>query len=55
MDRYIIKASGKMPEIIAALQTLRATFGKGSTLADVMRQQSEKIINDQINEIKKGW
>lgn len=54
MEKYIIKASGTMPEIIAALKTLQAISGRGATLADVARQHLKIVIDNQINNIKVG-
>lgn len=50
---YIIKGTGKINDIATALKTLRATYGKGATLADVMRQQTRQAIDKQLIELKK--
>lgn len=35
MKNYIIKASGKMPDVIQQLKTLKNIFGGSATLSDV--------------------
>lgn len=35
MDKFIIKLSGKMPDILTALKTLKTIYGGGVTLSDV--------------------
>lgn len=59
MTKYIIKASGNIQDIIKELKTIQATFGKGATLSTVgqvvQKQRLKQAIENQLNEIKKGW
>lgn len=59
MDRYIIKASGNMQDVIRALKTLQLTFGKGATLSQIDKATRQTRLNqameNQLKEITKGW
>lgn len=35
MENYVIKASGTMGDVLTALTTLKAVFGKDATLAEM--------------------
>ena len=35
MKQYIIKASGKMPDVIQQIKTLQAIYGERATLSDI--------------------
>ena len=52
MEIYIIKASGTMSEIIAALKTLSTIAGKGATLSDVATLKRfinyDRIVKNQF-------
>lgn len=58
MDNYIIKGAGTIDEILTALKTIRAVFGKEARLTEVATAtrygRLTAITNRQLEEIEKG-
>ena len=58
MDNYIIKGAGTIDEILTALKTLSAVFGKEARLTEVATAtrygRLTAITNRQIEEIERG-
>jgi hypothetical protein len=58
MDNYIIKGAGTIDEILTALKTLSAVFGKNARLTEVARAtrygRLTATVNRQLEEIERG-
>ena len=58
MDNYIIKGAGTIDEILTALKTMSAVFGKNARLEEVATAtryaQIKTAVNRQIEEIERG-
>ena len=58
MDNYIIKGAGTMNEILTALKTMQAVFGKEARLTEIATAtrygRLTATVNRQLEEIEKG-
>ena len=58
MDNYIIKGAGTINEILTALKTLSAVFGKDARLSEIATAtrygRLTAITNRQLEEIARG-
>jgi hypothetical protein len=58
MDNYIIKGCGTIDEILTALKTMQAVFGKNATLEEVATAtrygRLTATVNRQLEEIERG-
>ena len=58
MDKYIIKGAGTINEILTALKTMQAVFGKEARLTEVATAtrygRLTAITNRQLEEIARG-
>lgn len=58
MDNYIIKGAGTIDEILTALKTLSAIFGKNARLTEIATAtrygRLTATVNRQIEEIERG-
>ena len=58
MDNYIIKGAGTINEILTALKTMQAVFGKNARLEEVATDtrygRIKSAVNRQLEEIESG-
>ena len=58
MDKMIIKGAGTIDEILTALKTMQAVFGKNATLEEVATAtrygRLTATVNRQLEEIERG-
>jgi hypothetical protein len=58
MEKYIIKGCGTIDEILTALKTMQAVFGKNATLEEVATAtrygRLTATVNRQLEEIERG-
>jgi hypothetical protein len=58
MDNYIIKGAGTIDEILTALKTMQAVFGKNARLTEIATAtrygRLTATVNRQLEEIERG-